>query len=185
MSDLLLQRDANISGCRQYRYELSRRWADGPLMVFVMLNPSTADAAVDDPTIRRCMHFARREGLDGINVVNLFAFRTPSPAAMKAASDPIGPDNDAYLARVFLSASAWNVPVVAAWGAHGSFKRRDARVYQIAKGEGVLLHCFGVTKDGAPKHPLYLPNDAPLVGWSPRSATTTAEPNAERGGKDG
>lgn len=168
-------KSATLSDCRAYRYELSRKWGPGATMVFVMLNPSTADALVDDPTIRRCVGFAEREGLDGIHVVNLFAFRSPSPAAMKAAADPTGPDNDAYLARVFLSASAWGVPVVAAWGAHGSFKNRDRRVYEIAKGQGVLLSCLGVTKDGAPRHPLYLPNDATLRGWDPTEASRNGE----------
>lgn len=167
-ADLLIDKSAIISDCGAYRYELQRRWAkEGPAMIFVMLNPSTADAEVDDPTIRRCIGFARRENCDAICVVNLFAFRSPSPTEMKRASDPIGPDNNAYLRRVFLSASAWGVPVVAAWGAHGSFKRRDARVYEIAKGEGVLMQCLGKTKDGAPKHPLYLASGAPLIEWTP------------------
>lgn len=167
MSDLLDRKSAVISPCGTYRYQLGRRWGEGAAMLFVMLNPSTADAEIDDPTIRRCVGFAKREGLAGIDVMNLFAFRSPSPSEMRRAADPVGPDNDDFLARMFLAASAWGAPVVAAWGAHGFHKGRDAKVYALAKGQGVLMQCLGVTNGGAPKHPLYLPADAPLIEWSP------------------
>ncbi len=91
MSDLFVTKEAVISDCGRYRYRLTRRWGDGPLLSFIMLNPSTADAEVDDPTIRRCMGFARRDGYGGIVVGNLYAFRTTKPKALFAADNPLGP----------------------------------------------------------------------------------------------
>lgn len=155
--DLLTESGAVISPCALYRYRLWRQWADGPTCVFVMLNPSTADADHDDPTIRRCIGFARREGCGRLEVVNLFAFRATSPAAMKAASDPVGPDND------FRIREATNRPsplVIAAWGSHGNFRGRSAEVLARFGGDWA---CLGRTSAGEPKHPLYIRGDAPLV----------------------
>jgi hypothetical protein len=165
MSGLLMERKAVISDCGQYRYTLSRLWSDERPCVFVMLNPSTADADIDDPTIRRCVGFARREGCGSIFVVNLFAFRATSPKDMRAASDPTGPDNDWVLRRTFDTALEAGSPVIAAWGAHGKFKDRDETVHKIARAAGVHLHCLGRTNDCSPRHPLYLSNDARLSAW--------------------
>lgn len=165
MSDLLLKRKAVISECGNYRYTLSRTWGDERPCVFVMLNPSTADAEIDDPTIRRCMGFARREGCGSIFVVNLFAYRATSPADMKAARDPIGPENDWTLRRTFETAREHHSPVIAGWGAHGTFRLRDFAVCKIAMDAGVQLQCFGTTATHQPKHPLYIPNAAPLSPW--------------------
>lgn len=156
---------AVVSGCGVYRYWLGRRWADltatQPVRVatFVMLNPSTADATADDPTIRRCIGFARRLGCGGLNVVNLFAYRSPSPLALKQfRGDPVGPDNNLYLQAALLVVG----PVIAAWGVHGLFRGRDRDVKAMYAEASVYLHCLGKTKDGHPKHPLYLPADAEL-----------------------
>lgn len=126
-------------------------------LVFIGLNPSTADENKDDPTIRRCIGFAKRFGFDGVVMLNLFAFRATLPEVMKAAPNPVGPHNDAviksYLGNTF----------IAAWGVHGSFLGRDREVSAMIP----ELFCLGTTKEGHPRHPLYLKNDAELKLWRP------------------
>lgn len=153
-------KDAYISDDGTYRYSLVRDWADedGEGMLFVMLNPSTADAVEDDPTIRRCMNFAKREGCEYIEVVNLFAFRATDPKIMKAAVDPIGPENDLVIRQALQDVEK----VVCAWGAHGSFMARDKVVLDIIHQSGHTPMALGVTQAGLPRHPLYLKNTAPL-----------------------
>lgn len=162
MNDLPMKSDASISACGMYRYRLWRLLGTGPDCVFVMLNPSTADATQDDPTIRRCVSFARREGCGSLTVVNLFAFRATSPADMKSASDPIGPKNDEHLINVITGATG---PVIAAWGAHGSFLGRDHIVRGLTN---ISMLCLGFTKDGSPRHPLYVNREAPLLALENR-----------------
>lgn len=143
---------AVLSSCGQYRYELWRRWADGPHVLFIMLNPSTADATNDDATIRKCVAYAKRWGFGALCVGNLFAFRATDPKDMKAAADPIGPENDATLARLASEAGV----IVAAWGAHGTHMSRDKAVMKMLP----TINALHVTKDGSPGHPLYLKGDA-------------------------
>lgn len=155
-----MNKTAAISPCGHYRYRLTRIWdQDAGTLPIVMLNPSTADAQVDDPTIGRCLAFARREGLGGILVANLFAFRAAAPDDMKAAADPIGPDNDAVLVEVFTEAAARGVPVLAAWGANGEFNDRAVHVRKLARAAGAHLVCLGRTGGGHPRHPLYVRAD--------------------------
>lgn len=151
-------RGAELSPCLRYRYRLWRRWAPGAPLVFCMLNPSTADATEDDPTIRRCIGFARRDGYPAIEVVNLFAFRATDPAELPEASVAVGTMNDAFLRRAFTAAAL----VVAAWGAHPLAEARARVVAALAPGP---LHCLGVTKSGAPRHPLYVRGDQALEVW--------------------
>lgn len=159
-----MHRGAEISRCGMYRYQLWREWdADLPYMVFIMLNPSTADAVEDDPTIRRCIGFAQREGCGGIEVVNLFAFRATSPADMKACDDPIGPENDDWILQS--ATHAENAHVVGAWGAHGTFKGRDVAVRKLLVDNDVKLKHLGLTKQNQPKHPLYLRTDTQLEAF--------------------
>lgn len=149
---------AIISPCGKYRYRLTR--GDKPRMAFVMLNPSTADADLDDPTIRRCVGFARREGAAGIEVMNIYAFRATDPKIMRAASDPFG-DNDAHLGDLARRYSM----IVCAWGA--SVPTDHARRTAIMLREhGAALYCLGRTISGQPKHPLYLAGNSPLIEWS-------------------
>ena len=157
-------RHAAISACGIYRYALGRTWDAGkfPLPI-IMLNPSTADAEIDDPTIKRCMEFSRREGFGGIWVGNLFAYRATSPADMRSARDPIGPENDTALLELFARARAGDLPVLAAWGVHGEHNGRAARVVSMAAGAGARLVCLGVTKDGHPRHPLYIKGSHPFL----------------------
>lgn len=152
--------DAVISACGAYRYRLSRGFE--PRLPFVMLNPSTADATVDDPTIRRCAGFALREAYTGIEVVNLYAFRATNPRALLTAADPIGPENRAYLAQV----SALHSLIVCAWGAHAP-PEYAREVAAILRGNGARLVCLGTTKAGAPRHPLYVRGDQPLEDFRP------------------
>lgn len=154
---------ATISEDGRYRYLLKRRWSDGPIATFIMLNPSTADAEQDDPTIRRCIGFAKREGCGALTVVNLMAFRATNPKELLGAIDPVGPDNRGYL----VPAIRKGAPVIAAWGAHEAAIGRDAVVREIAEALGKPLVCLGKTKSGAPRHPLYVKAIAPLVAFTP------------------
>ena len=150
---------AHISNCQRYRYSLERVWDNSKQMLtWVMLNPSTADWEQDDPTIRRCMGFARSSDYGGIIVVNLFALRATNPDDMKAALDPVGPENMAKLAET-LGASH---RVVAAWGTHGGYRDQDQKFIDIARSMNIKVYCLGVTKEGFPRHPLYVKADQPF-----------------------
>lgn len=149
---------AKISECGQYRYWLRR--GEGNPLLFCMLNPSTADASQDDPTIRRCKSFAQAAGFDSILVVNLYAYRATAPASMLKAVDPVGPDNDYHL----LMAARQYPDVVCAWGANARRDRVDA-VRGLLKSAGARLWCLGTTQSGAPRHPLYVPAVQPLEIW--------------------
>lgn len=126
-----------------------------------MLNPSTADATKDDPTIRRCISFAKREGASGLVVVNLYAFRATNPSRLAEALDPVGPENWQYLEK------AGNVAdVVCAWGSQGLCPPHVVRVINFLKEREVGLLCLGTTMGGSPRHPLYVKSDQPLIPWS-------------------
>jgi len=152
---------AIISECGRYRYVLRRkipsivRWVR-PIL-FVMLNPSTADAELDDPTIRRCKAFAERDGFTQLTVVNLFALRATDPAGLKIDHDPIGPENDRYLQEEILAHGSTGL-VVAAWGAHPFATERAKHVLRMG-----VFDCLGKTKAGFPRHPLYIRSDQPFV----------------------
>lgn len=172
MSDLLTRltrSDAVLSPCGQYRYELQRlfSWSASHALPFIMLNPSTADATNDDPTIRRCLGFARDRGFGGVIVANLFAYRATSPADMRAANDPIGPENDRHLGRLMNIAARAGTPVVAAWGTNGGFRGRDAQVRRMAREIRCNLVCLGTTADGHPRHPLYVKGTQPFEPLPP------------------
>jgi hypothetical protein len=156
VTDEAIQKDALLSPCGRYRYWLTREWGPGATVVFVMLNPSIADAAIDDPTIRRCIGFARSWGYGALAVVNLYALRSTDPKGLWLADDPVGPDNDMWLTRFATGAEATDAPVVAAWGANARTDRIDA----VKALSGMhRLSALGLTKDGQPRHPLYLKAD--------------------------
>lgn len=141
---------AAFSDCRRYRYALWRSWDEAlPRVMFIGLNPSTADENKDDPTLRRCMGFARAWGYGSVGNGNLFAYRATDPKAMLAAPDPVGPDNDRWLRRLAEEADL----VVAAWGNHGIHLGRSAAVSELLP----KLHCLAVNRSGEPAHPLYQP----------------------------
>jgi hypothetical protein len=176
-ADTEIRRAAHLSDCGQYRYVLHRMWGDGLPLTFAMLNPSTADAEQDDPTISRCVGFARREGYDGIRVVNLYAFRATKPADLWRAAEPTGGErNDDLLREIGRQAKgAW--PLVAAWGAQPRARGRIAQVLAMPGWDRVIA--LGVTKDGSPRHPLYVPADAPLMSFREPMTTTPAHDPAE------
>lgn len=142
-------RSAVFSPCRTYRYSLSRVWNPRlPPVMFVGLNPSTADEQQDDPTVRRCVGFVRKWNFGGLILVNLFAYRSTDPAGLLEIDDPVGPENDKHILTSAHAAGR----VVLAWGTKGSFLDRDQHVISLLPD----AHCLGVTKNGHPKHPLYL-----------------------------
>lgn len=159
-----MQRWADISPDGIYRYGLLRRWskAEFSFATFVMLNPSTADGTQDDPTIRRCIGFAKSWGLGGLHVLNLYALRSTDPKGLWKVSDPVGPENDRHLTSHAMAACNSGWPLVAAWGANA----KPDRVEHVLRLPGMLsLSALGVTKAGAPRHPLYLRADAALSPW--------------------
>lgn len=157
----MMRTGAEISPCGLYRYRLWRTWDEElESLPFVMLNPSTADANFDDRTIRRCIAFAKREKYGGIVVANLFAFRATKPNALKSATDPIGPRNEATLASICHTARYASVPVLCAWGNGGGDRGRWFK--QWAKANGARLVCLSKTAEGHPRHPLYVSGDQSL-----------------------
>jgi hypothetical protein len=154
---------AFISDCGTWRYSLWRNWDsfNNRKMIIVGLNPSTANAEKDDNTINRCVNFAKRNGCGGIIMLNLFAFRAREPKDMMAATDPVGPQNDVILRHY---ADLADQMFVAAWGVGGTFKDRDKEVSRMFFG----MQCFGLTKHGLPRHPLFLKSDSPLISFETR-----------------
>ncbi len=153
----ITDRGAVIDPTGQYRYSLIRSWAIGEWITWIMLNPSTADADVDDPTIRRCINFTKMWGFCGMQVVNLYAYRATDPIALKSVLDPIGPDHSNHFVKALKRGSL----TIAAWGAcsHASTVHVDQLLarYQVK--------CLGKTRNGSPKHPLYVRANAPLEVW--------------------
>lgn len=161
---------AVFSPCRTWRYALFRRWQVGPRVTFVLLNPSTADETKDDPTIRRCMAFARSWGWCGLVIVNLFAIRSTDPRAILEFDEPVGVENDRQILRWCLAACVDGAPVVLGWGtATGllgrTIRRRGEHVYDMLQHAGILAHCLGTTQSGQPRHPLYLAGDTLLAPY--------------------
>lgn len=154
---------ATISDCGRYRYDLTRQWGDERTLLWCMLNPSTADAEVDDPTIRRCVGFSRREGYGRLVVVNLFAFRATEPDELLRTTDPYGPLNSRTIGSHLADERVDRL--VVAWGAW--FRQHSKRLWLTRpRIEGILpTVCLGVTKTGAPRHPLYVKADEPFTAW--------------------
>lgn len=167
MTNLFLKSTAQLSACGLYRYSLSRVWdQDKYAATWIMLNPSTADATQDDPTIRRCCGFAEAWGLGGIYVVNLFAFRATEPKRLRTAHDPIGPENDSAIIGACM---AGNI-TVAAWGTVGEFLGRGAQVLEMLHARRIAVHHLGLTQGGHPRHPLYASGDLEPVPFTPEVA---------------
>jgi hypothetical protein len=163
------QSSAFFSEDRLYRYELRRWWAEGKPLLWVMLNPSTADEVQDDPTVNRCVRFSQRWGYPGLVVCNIFALRATDPKRLRDVDDPVGPRNDETIMRCVHETAA----VVCAWGVHGGLRGRgDSVLALIRSAESRLPMCLGTTKEDHPKHPLYLPNSSVLRpynrGYQPR-----------------
>ena len=167
-----LERDAVISRCGTYRYVLTRRVGGGDRTVaFIMLNPSTADATIDDPTIRKCIGFARKWRCGRLVVLNLFAFRTKSPSTMKRARAPVGPRNKDWFRRILGSRSRSRLAgpvVVCAWGVHGSHRDQDRTVLGWLNDLGIEPLALRLTKHGHPNHPLFARYSARLTRFAGR-----------------
>ena len=144
-----------------YRYALTRDWAPGARVLFVMLNPSTATEVQNDPTVERCERRARALGYGGFAVANIFAFRATDPRLMRAAADPVGPANDATILDLAAKADR----IICAWGSHGLHLDRGAQVTALLRASSRDLFHLGLTKTGLPKHPLYIGYDQHPLLW--------------------
>lgn len=144
---------ATYSDCETYRYSLTRVWDDGGRKVaFIMLNPSKATEAQNDPTIERCERRARALGFGGFRAVNIFALRETDPKLLRAHPEPQGPDNDDAVSQACL----WADVILAGWGAHGEHLGQGDAMREVLRGTGRRIHCLGLTKAGHPRHPLYI-----------------------------
>lgn len=159
MMETYIEADAVFSNCGRYRYLLRRMWRRNPHALFVMLNPSTASATADDPTIRSCVRLTKACDYGGLAVVNLFGLISADPRALLTANDAIGPDNE----KTVRAAMERCAVVILAWGAFAAAETR-ARAFLEAV-NGAELYCFGKTKSGAPKHPLYIKTGTPLESY--------------------
>lgn len=162
-------RSADISLDRVYRYHLQRFWAwdrsaFSRSCCWIMLNPSTADASVDDPTIRRCINFSHGWGFGRMTVVNLFAFRAANPKMLRTVRDPVGSENDDWILGAVRDANT----VVCAWGRGGSYLDRDKVVLDLIRAirPKKQTMCLGTNADGTPRHPLYLPRATVLEPYN-------------------
>jgi hypothetical protein len=161
------QTDAFFSPCGLYRYQLSRTWGDKRrILAVVSLNPSTADAYDDDPTVRRDIDFAQRWGFDGLIKLNLFAYRSTEPLRLLDVEDPVGQDND----RILRDSVSTVARTVMAWGSHKKSKalrelvaKRAAVVSELLRTQAKELGHLGLNEDGAPKHPLYLAKETAFI----------------------
>ncbi len=154
---------AVYSPCETYRYALTRVWApEGQRLLCVMLNPSTATELQNDPTVERCERRARALGYGAFRVCNIFAYRATDPRVMRAADDPVGPENDAAI----LEGAAWADTVLCAWGSHGAHRERGSAVARLLFQTGCALSHLGLTKGGHPRHPLYISYAVKPVVWT-------------------
>lgn len=165
-----ISRSAQLSLCGTYRWELRRWWSEPGhqperVLGWIMLNPSTADGHEDDPTIRRCVAFAKTWGYDGIVVRNLYALRATNPTELWQHRDPVGDSNGAYLTDC-----AADALTVCAWGAHGERHNRGRNIRAWMNLRDIPLHHLGLTKSGQPRHPLYLPGSLTPTPWPAASS---------------
>lgn len=150
--DLLTESGATFSPCRAFRYDLWRRWDNGPTILWLMLNPSTADALENDPAVERCERRSIALGAGGYHVCNLFALRSTNPKALYTAEDPVGPDND----RTILEQARAAERVICGWGNHGAYRNRSRDVLARLAAHGIEPQCLKLTGAGEPGHPLYI-----------------------------
>lgn len=151
---------AVFSRDRTYRYRLSRTWSDAKPLVFLMLNPSTADEETNDPTVERCERRAREYGCGGLEVVNLFALRSTDPQALYTHPDPIGPENDAHIVEACRLGM-----VVCGWGQHGRLGKRGRKVRELLCSHVIDAYALHLNCDGSPTHPLYVPYTRKPALW--------------------
>ncbi|PLS24837.1 DUF1643 domain-containing protein [Bifidobacterium imperatoris] len=158
MPHTYIRSSANISEDKKYRYELSRTWDDAlPSIAFILLNPSTADADIDDRTVEHCVEYARRWGYGTVSMYNLYAYRTTYPEELEAQGFPVGPQND----EILKSVAATGVRIIVAWGNNARAERIDEVMAII----GRPVECLGINKNGSPKHPARLPYNLQPQAW--------------------
>ena len=147
----IIHSDAYFSKDRIYRYALWRTWDNSlPKVLFIGLNPSTANEIQDDPTNRRCKRYAYDWGYGGYIMSNIFGYRSTNPQKLYKIKDPIGPDNNFWLKKL----QKETVLTIGAWGNHGKLFNRGREVINLINN----LYCLRITKEGQPTHPLYLPS---------------------------
>lgn len=158
--------EAVYSPCETYRYSLTRRRGDGPRILWIMLNPSTADARANDPTIERCERRSWSMGFGSYRIVNLFGFRASDPADLKRADDPVGPSNDRVVLR---AARQWlrdeSDLILCGWGVHGAHLGRSTALCKKLLRTGRPMSCLGTTQAGHPRHPLYVSYSVGPEDW--------------------
>ncbi len=170
---------AVYSCCGLYRYSLTRTWDEtGPRLLWILLNPSTADERRNDPTIERCERRARAHGFGAFRVVNIFGFRATDPADLRRAAAPVGPSNDRIVLR---AVSTWagraGDCVACGWGAHGAHRidgepaGRGKSIERKLRRAGHALFHLGLTAEGHPRHPLYISYKQPFLPWEPKVFT--------------
>ncbi len=153
---------ALYSNCETYRYALTRVWGDGRRLLYVMLNPSKATELANDPTVERCERRARALGYGAFRVANIFALRETNPHVMRRVADPNGAENDDALR----DGADWADDILAAWGVNGAHRQRGPEVAELLQATGTPLFHLGLTKDGHPRHPLYVAYAQPLLRWN-------------------
>lgn len=159
MPTTYLENDAVISDCGKYRYLLRRTWDHAkPRALLIMLNPSTADAKLDDATIRSCVRLLSGNGYGSMEVVNVYGYRATNPDELAKQPDPVGPDNQ----RIAEAAINRCDVVICAWGAYLPARDRATPILNAVRGRRPAIYCFGKTKAGAPKHPLYIKSGTTL-----------------------
>jgi hypothetical protein len=156
-----VHRTALFSRDRTYRYRLGRRWGQGAAVCFILLNPSTADETREDPTVRRCIGFARGLGYAALEVVNLYAYVATDPAELRRAGYPVGRSNDRHIEAAARECER----VVLAWGVHAAKLGKPGEVLGLLARAGIEPHCLRLTASGHPEHPLRLPLGCGLVGF--------------------
>lgn len=159
-------RSAIISDCRKYRYALTRKYYGNKCCMFIMLNPSTADECIDDPTVRKCTLFADSWGYGNIIIVNLFALRATDPKEIYWTEDPVGPDNHKHVKEILEQSIFWDkFLVVCAWGNHGRYMEQNSAMIGWLEDQSVKPHYLKMTKKKEPSHPLYLPKKLKPIPW--------------------
>lgn len=159
MPTTYLENDAVISECGRYRYLLRRTWDHAkPRALLVMLNPSTADATIDDATIRSCVRLLSGQGYGSMEVVNVFAYRSTDPNELSKQADPFGPRNHDVVRAAIHRCDV----VICAWGAYPPARQHAVQILNDARMHRPAVYCFGKTKAGAPKHPLYIKSGTSL-----------------------
>jgi hypothetical protein len=164
---------AQLSVCGLYRYKLTRKVGDGGYKaLWIGVNPSTADASIDDASIRKLYGFGRRLNVDEWMVGNLFAYRATDVRELAKVDDPVGPNNDGYLAEMIEAADI----IFAGWGQIGKvpprLRHRWRDLLLITQVFDRVMWCWGTCSDGHPRHPLMLPYDTPMVPWLPPEGVT-------------